>query len=110
MEFFGCFSRGFMEFSSPGDHGFKELRGFSGMELGFFRVAKSSGGGRLHQQNEELWSLYLDSRTAKLKTCACGNAARWNPEVEPRSSFRGAPRLKPALGFMLGLAYIPLII
>jgi len=28
------------------DHEFKEFRGFPGMELGIFRVAKSSGGGR----------------------------------------------------------------
>ena len=28
------------------DHGFKEFRGFPGMELGIFRVAKSSGEGR----------------------------------------------------------------
>ena len=28
------------------DRGFKEFRGFPDMELGIFRVAKSSGGGR----------------------------------------------------------------
>ena len=28
------------------DHEFKEFRGFPGIELGIFRVAKSSGGGR----------------------------------------------------------------
>ena len=38
-------SRGFMEFSSPGPR-FKEFRGFPGIELGIFRVAKSSGEGR----------------------------------------------------------------
>ena len=47
MEFFVAFrealwnfprlSRGLMEFSSQ-DHGFKELRGFPGMELGIFRA------------------------------------------------------------------------
>ena len=45
MDFFGCLSRGSMEFSSP-DHDYKEFRGFPGMELGIFRVAKSSGEGR----------------------------------------------------------------
>ena len=29
------------------DRGFKEFRGFPGMELGIFRVAKSSGEGRV---------------------------------------------------------------
>ena len=45
MDFFGCLSRGFMEFSSQG-RGFKEFRGFPGMELGILKVAKSSGEGR----------------------------------------------------------------
>ena len=48
MEFFGCLSarsRGFMEFSSPGLR-FQGFRGFPGMELGIFKVAKSSGEGR----------------------------------------------------------------
>ena len=31
------------------DRGFKEFRGFPDMELGIFRVAKSSGGGRLRR-------------------------------------------------------------
>ena len=44
MDFFGCLSRGFMEFPSPGPR-FKDFRGFPGMELGIFRVAKSSGRG-----------------------------------------------------------------
>ena len=30
------------------DHDFKEIRGFPGIELGIFRVAKSSGEGREH--------------------------------------------------------------
>ena len=34
-------------FSSPGPRFLKEFRGFPDMELGIFRVAKSSGGGRL---------------------------------------------------------------
>ena len=51
MDFFGCLSRGFMEFPSPPrDHDFNEVRGFQGMELDIFRVAKSSGEGRRFSQ------------------------------------------------------------
>ena len=45
MAFFGCLSQGSMEFPRQ-ERGFKEIRGFPGMGLGIFRVAKSSGEGR----------------------------------------------------------------
>ena len=46
MDFFGClFARPHGIFPRQ-DRGFKEFRGFPDMELGIFRVAKSSGGGR----------------------------------------------------------------
>ena len=35
------------------DHDFKESRGFPGMELGIFRVAKSSGEGRIWPRREK---------------------------------------------------------
>ena len=45
--FFGCLSRVCMVHGifPREDRGFKELRGFPDMELGFFRVAKSSTAG-----------------------------------------------------------------
>ena len=45
MEFFVAFREASWNF--PRQHyDFKEFRGFPGMELGIFRVAKSSGGDR----------------------------------------------------------------
>ena len=40
-----AFRKALWNFPRP-DHDFKEFRGFSGMELGIFRVAKSAGEGR----------------------------------------------------------------
>ena len=45
MEFFVAFCEALWNFPRQ-DHEFKEFRGFPGMELGIFRVAKSSGEGR----------------------------------------------------------------
>ena len=46
MEFFGCLVREASWNFPRQDRDFKEFRGFPGMELGIFRVAKSSGEGR----------------------------------------------------------------
>ena len=43
--FLVAFRKALWNFPRP-DHDFKEFRGFSGMELGIFRVAKSAGEGR----------------------------------------------------------------
>ena len=43
--FLVAFRKALWDFPRP-DHDFKEFRGFPGMELGIFRVAKSAGEGR----------------------------------------------------------------
>ena len=46
MDFLVAYREAAWNFTSPGPRCFKEFRGFPDMELGIFRVAKSSGEGR----------------------------------------------------------------
>ena len=55
-------------------HDFKELRGFPGIELGFFRVAKSSGEGR-----EVVWCMlcgFISGKLAEVHSNSDGSAER----------------------------------
>jgi len=53
--FLGCLSQGLHGIFPRQYRGFKEFRGFLDMELGIFRVAKSSGGGRGYALNREVF-------------------------------------------------------
>ena len=77
MAFFGCLSQGSIWNFPRQDHDLQEFRGFPGMELGIFRVAKSSGLGRDTKLGPSFGPWRVDGRLGRNCPTETNRAAHW---------------------------------